>query len=164
METKKSGLKSLFEPRQRVLLVVAMVSVGEATGKVAESFLRLANHYERGLGLRRMFLAGITWPVIQLVATILREGKPLSELASQMDIYPQMLINVDVTHKPEISTLPAVVEAIKQVETELGDEGRVLVRYSGTENLCRVMVEGPGQEVTEKYCRQIVEALKGAIG
>ena len=51
-------------------LVVAMVSVGEATGKVAESFLRLADHYERGLGLRRMFLAGITWPVIQLVAVI----------------------------------------------------------------------------------------------
>lgn len=51
-------------------LVVAMVSVGEATGKVAECFLHLADHYERGLGLRRTFLAGITWPVIQLVAAV----------------------------------------------------------------------------------------------
>ena len=101
---------------------------------------------------------------IQLVTALLREDRSLSELSSLMDIYPQALINVKVAGKPEISTLPKVVEAIKQVETELGDEGRVLVRYSGTENLCRVMVEGPSEDLTERYCRQIAGAVKSAIG
>jgi phosphoglucosamine mutase len=101
---------------------------------------------------------------IQLVAAVLREDRPLSELASLMDIYPQVLINVEVAHKPEISTLPPVVAAIKQIETELGEEGRVLVRYSGTQNLCRVMVEGPSEDMTERYCRQIAEAVKSAVG
>ena len=56
------------------------------------------------------------------------------------------------------------MEAIKQVEMELGDEGRVLVRHSGTGNVCRVMVEGPTNELTEKYCKQIAEAVKTTLG
>ena len=55
--------------------------------------------------------------------------------------------------KPDITTVPEIVEAIAQVEAELRGEGRVLVRYSGTQNMCRVMVEGPTKEVTEKYCQ-----------
>ena len=101
---------------------------------------------------------------IQLEAAMINEEKPLSELAAIMDIYPQVLINVDVKSKPEISTLPQVVEAIRQVETELGDQGRVLVRYSGTQNMCRVMVEGQSDNITEKCCKQIAEAVKTAIG
>jgi phosphoglucosamine mutase len=101
---------------------------------------------------------------MQLIASMLIEGKPLSELATMMDIYPQELINVEVKSKPEISTVPQVVEAIKQVQTELRDEGRVLVRHSGTGNICRVMVEGPTNALTEKYCQQIAEAVKTALG
>jgi phosphoglucosamine mutase len=71
---------------------------------------------------------------------------------------------VDVRSKPEISSLPKVVEVIKQVESELRDDGRVLVRYSGTENMCRVMVEGPTRELTEKYCQQIADVIKDIIG
>ena len=97
------------------------------------------------------------------IAAMLKEGKLLSELAAMMDIYPQKLINVDVASKPDISTVPQVVEAIQQAEAELGDQGRVLVRYSGTQNMCRVMVEGPSDEVTRKYCEQIVEAVKTAL-
>jgi len=91
-------------------------------------------------------------------------GKPLSELANMMEIYPQKLINVDVKSKPEVSSLPQVMKAIHQVEAELGDNGRVLVRYSGTQNMCRVMVEGPTHEITEKYCHQIADAVKASIG
>ncbi|PKN63677.1 MAG: phosphoglucosamine mutase [Deltaproteobacteria bacterium HGW-Deltaproteobacteria-15] len=101
---------------------------------------------------------------LQLIAAMIREGKPLSELAKQMDIFPQKLINVPVTSKPDITTIPKVMEAIRQAERELGDQGRVLVRYSGTQNACRVMVEGPTNEVTEKYCKQIAEAVKAALG
>jgi phosphoglucosamine mutase len=101
---------------------------------------------------------------IQLISSMIIEDKPLHELAATMDIYPQVLINVAVKSKPEISSVPQVVEAIRQVEMELGDQGRVLVRYSGTQNVCRVMVEGPSDDLTEKYCTQIAEAVKTALG
>jgi phosphoglucosamine mutase len=101
---------------------------------------------------------------IQLIAAMVEMGKPLSELSKMMEIFPQKLINVDVKSKPDISTLPKVTEVIKQVESELGDNGRVLVRYSGTQNMCRVMVEGPTQELTEKCCKQIAEVIKNTIG
>jgi phosphoglucosamine mutase len=101
---------------------------------------------------------------IQLISSMIIEDKRLHELAAMMDIYPQELINVAVKSKPEISSVPRMVEAIRQVEMELGDQGRVLVRYSGTQNVCRVMVEGPSDDLTEKYCRQIAEAVKTALG
>jgi phosphoglucosamine mutase len=101
---------------------------------------------------------------MQLIAAMVESGKPLSELANMMEIYPQKLINVDVKSKPEVSSLPQVMKVIQQVETELGDQGRVLVRYSGTQDMCRVMVEGPTHEITARYCRQIADAIKSAIG
>ncbi len=101
---------------------------------------------------------------IQLIAAMVEADKPLSELSMLMEIYPQKLINVHVKSKPEISSLPKVVEAIKQVEAELGENGRVLVRYSGTQNMCRVMVEGPSHALTEMYCKQISDVIKDAIG
>ncbi|MCX8117565.1 MAG: phosphoglucosamine mutase [Desulfobacterota bacterium] len=101
---------------------------------------------------------------IQLIAAMVETGKPLSELAKWMEIYPQKLINVEVRQKPEIASLPKVVEIIKRVESELGDNGRVLVRYSGTQNMCRVMVEGPTHDLTEQYCQEIAEVIRKTIG
>jgi phosphoglucosamine mutase len=100
---------------------------------------------------------------MQLLAAMVRTGKALSELAKMMDIYPQKLINVDVKNKPDIKTVPKVMKAIKRIEKELGDDGRVLVRYSGTQNICRVMVEGPSDEVTEKYCTEIAEIVRNVL-
>jgi len=101
---------------------------------------------------------------LQLLSAMVRSGKPLSELAAQMDVYPQKLINLDVTSKPDLDTVPRIAEVIKQVEAELGDEGRVLVRYSGTQNMCRVMVEGPSVELTDKYCNQIADVIREVLG
>ena len=100
---------------------------------------------------------------MQLIAVMARTGKPLSELAKAMDVFPQKLLNVAVKSKPEISSVPEAVAIISEVEKELGESGRVLVRYSGTQNLCRVMVEGPSIEETERYCNQIAEVLQAAI-
>jgi phosphoglucosamine mutase len=86
--------------------------------------------------------------------------KPLSELAQVMKVFPQALINVDVKTKPELSTIPEIQEIIRGVEEHLGDKGRVLVRYSGTQPMCRVMVEGPTHKDTEKYCKQIADVLR----
>ncbi len=142
----KVGDRYVLEDMQRLGAIIG----GEEAGHMI--FL---DHHTTGDGIIA---------ALQLVAVMIREGKPLSELARQMDIFPQKLINVDVNSKPDISTVPRLLEVIKQVEQELRDEGRVLVRYSGTQNMCRVMVEGPSPEVTEKYCRQIADVVKQEIG
>jgi len=132
-----------------------MQKLGAIIGGEESGHMIFLDHHTTGDGILT---------AIQLIAAMCAANKPLSELATLMDVFPQKLINVDVANKPEISTVPAIVEAIKQVESELGDRGRVLVRYSGTQNMCRVMVEGPTEEVTNKYCQQIAEAVKTAIG
>ena len=101
---------------------------------------------------------------LQVMAAMMKEQKPLSELAKIMMVFPQKLINIDVKSKPEISTVPEIVEAVEAVEKELGDKGRVLVRYSGTQNMCRVMIEGPTDEKVEKYCKQVADVVKEKLG
>jgi phosphoglucosamine mutase len=132
-----------------------MVRLGGIIGGEEAGHMIFREHHTTGDGIIS---------AIQLIAAMVEMGKPLSELSKMMEIFPQKLINVDVKSKPDISTLPKVTEVIKQVESELGDNGRVLVRYSGTQNMCRVMVEGPSQAVTEKYCQQIAEVIKKTIG
>ncbi len=101
---------------------------------------------------------------IQLLAAMVRSGKPLSELAAQMDVFPQRLINVEVRRKPDVATVPELAAAIRQAESELAGSGRVLVRYSGTQNLCRVMVEGPTDAQTERCCTMIADVVRKALG
>jgi phosphoglucosamine mutase len=91
-------------------------------------------------------------------------GKPLSEMKSVMTLYPQVLINVQVAKKPPLDTLLGVARVISEVENELGENGRVLVRYSGTEPICRVMVEGPTSEETEAFGKKIADAVGDSIG
>jgi len=81
-----------------------------------------------------------------------------------MNVFPQVLINVEVKNKPDISSVPQITEAIKAVEKNLAGKGRVLVRYSGTQPLCRVMIEGPTRKITEKYCQEIADKIKEQIG
>jgi phosphoglucosamine mutase len=142
----KVGDRHVLEDMQRLGALIG----GEESGHMI--FLK---HHTTGDGI----LAAI-----QLIASMIRVGKPLSALAGWMEVFPQKLINVKVRTKPDIDSVPAVAEAIRQVEAALGEEGRVLVRYSGTEDLCRVMVEGPTHEITEKYGMQIAEAVKTALG
>lgn len=132
-----------------------MLRLGATIGGEDSGHMIFLDHHTTGDGI----LAAM-----QLVAAMAQSGKPLSELARQMEIFPQRLINVEVISKPDIATLPRVIAAIRQAEAELGEEGRVLVRYSGTENLCRVMVEGPSDAVTEKYSKQIADIVKSELG
>ncbi|MCH1643061.1 phosphoglucosamine mutase [Paenibacillus timonensis] len=97
---------------------------------------------------------------IQLVDTLLASGKPLSELKKVMKQYPQVLVNVRVQDKSKFAGNALIAEAIAEVEQELGDNGRVLVRPSGTESLIRVMAEGPEKAELEKLVAQIVEVVE----
>jgi phosphoglucosamine mutase len=101
---------------------------------------------------------------LNILEVMQAQDAPLSQLAGIMEVFPQALLAVNVTHKPDLETLPEVGRVIADVEARLGDRGRVLVRYSGTQPVCRVMVEGPDQMETADYCRKIAAAVSACIG
>jgi phosphoglucosamine mutase len=147
----KLGIDSVFAPVGDRFVLEEMLTRGAIIGGEDSGHLIFLQHHTTGDGL-------IT--ALQVLAAMKKEGKPLSELASIMTVFPQMLINLDVKRKPEIETVPEIMAAIKKVEKALGDKGRVLVRYSGTQNMCRIMVEGPTKKETENHCRQIADVVR----
>jgi phosphoglucosamine mutase len=101
---------------------------------------------------------------LKLIEVMLAENKPLSELKLVMTVFPQVLINVAVKSKPQLETLPEIMDAIHAVEEKLKGKGRALVRYSGTQPQCRVMVEGPTEGETRQYCQELADVIKENIG
>jgi phosphoglucosamine mutase len=101
---------------------------------------------------------------LQVLAVMLESGKPLSELRRVMTRYPQVLVNLRVREKRPLEGLPDVSRLITKIERTLGDDGRVLVRYSGTEPKARVMVEGPDARTIQGYAEDIAKALERACG
>ena len=97
---------------------------------------------------------------IKLMEVILEKKMPLSKLAEPVKIYPQVLKNIRVKSKPEAQNDADVQAEIAKVAEELGDNGRILVRESGTEPVIRVMVEAPTHEECEKYVNQVIEVIK----
>ena len=83
-------------------------------------------------------------------------GRELAELADELPVYPQVLFNVRVRRKLDLGEIPDIAAAISRVEGRLGDRGRLLVRYSGTEPLLRVMLEGQSREQIEVWAQEIV--------
>ena len=148
---KSMGIKHLKADVGDRYVLEEMLKTGSVIGGEDSGHIIFLDHHTSGDGI----VSGL-----QLVATMLKENKPLSELAKMVTIYPQVLINVKVKTKPEISKIPEIVEIIDKTEKELGDNGRVLVRYSGTEQICRIMVEGPNEETTKIYCKNISKVVK----
>lgn len=101
---------------------------------------------------------------LQLVDTLVASGRKLSELKQLMSKYPQVLVNVRVEDKSLYAGNSAIAGAVEEVEQELGDNGRVLVRPSGTESLIRVMAEGPEKDQIEDYVARIVNVVKQQLG
>ena len=97
---------------------------------------------------------------LKLMEVMLARGKKMSELAAPVVFYPQVLKNVRVKSKPEAQNDPDVQAAVAAVADALGDEGRILVRESGTEPVIRVMVEAGSDETCEKYVDQVIEVIK----
>lgn len=97
---------------------------------------------------------------IQLVNVMKETGKMLSELAGEMKVYPQVLKNLEIADKKAVLNDENLIAAIKEVETSLGDSGRVLVRPSGTESLIRVMVEAESLEICNEHVSKLIEVIK----
>lgn len=101
---------------------------------------------------------------LQILAIMQREGKTLSELSSVMESIPQVLINVEVKKKGDVYSIPQIAEKIRKIENKLGDEGRVLVRPSGTEPKIRVMVEGQDKKLISAMTEEISESIRQLLG
>ena len=101
---------------------------------------------------------------LNVLRTLAVSGRELADLADDLTTYPQVLVNVRVGEKANLQTIPAVVAAMARVEKGLGGTGRLLVRYSGTEPLLRVMLEGQDKDEIDRWAHEIVDAINQAIG
>jgi phosphoglucosamine mutase len=93
-----------------------------------------------------------------------RSGGPMSALTRDLKVFPQVIVNVRVREKQPLETLPSVVAAIQDADTELHGNGRVVVRYSGTEALARVMIEAESEQVMQHHAARIAEAIRAELG
>lgn len=93
-----------------------------------------------------------------------KSSSSLSGMLEGFQRFPQVLQNVQVTAKPDLATLPSVVASVAEVKSQLGDQGRLVLRYSGTEPLARVMIEGPDQATISTLADKIIVAIRNEIG
>ncbi len=101
---------------------------------------------------------------LSVLRVMAETGRELADLASELVTYPQVLVNVRVREKRELGSVPAIAEALDRVEGRLAGEGRLLVRYSGTEPLLRVMIEGKNQQEIQGWASEIAAAVKEHLG
>jgi phosphoglucosamine mutase len=97
---------------------------------------------------------------LHVLRTIERTGRPLADLAADLTTYPQVLMNLRVQRRVDLSTIPEVSAVLSSVESRLEGHGRLLVRYSGTEPLLRVMLEGQDEAEIRQWGQEIIEAVK----
>lgn len=110
------------------------------------------------------FIGDGTYTALRSLAAMRAADRPLSALTAPFQEFPQVLVNVIVAEKPKLSSLPSVAARVREIETQLGDDGRVLLRYSGTEPLARVLVEGPEVGVIRAWADELAGLIAGEIG
>jgi phosphoglucosamine mutase len=152
---KKMGIEHIITDVGDRYVLQEMISAGAVLGGEDSGHLIFLDDHTTGDGL----LAAL-----KLIQAMIKDGRPLSRMRRIMQVYPQILLNVEVNEKPDLGTVSEISESIEAVEAHLNGQGRVLVRYSGTQPLCRVMVEGPDYESTEAFCLQITETIRKIIG
>ncbi|MEL6545668.1 MAG: phosphoglucosamine mutase [Myxococcota bacterium] len=136
-------------------VVGEMRKTGCTFGGEQSGHLVYLDHSTTGDGM----LAGL-----KLLSAMKRQGAKASDLREKMTLVPQHLLNIKVREKKPLEELPSVQDAIAAVENELGDAGRVLVRFSGTEAKARVLVEGPEARLIERLAKQIASEIRRALG
>ncbi len=152
---RKLGIEAGVAPVGDRYVLEMMKEKGSTIGGETSGHMIFLDHHTTGDGLIS---------ALQLLAVMRATGQKLSSMSGIMSVTPQKMINVNVREKPDLSTVPPVQEAIKAAEAELGDQGRVLVRYSGTQSMCRVMVEGPTKEMTDRLTNAIARVVTECLG
>ncbi len=101
---------------------------------------------------------------LQVMALIRRSGKSLSQLAERIPLYPQLLVNVRVRERKDLAHIAPFQQALRSYEASLNGTGRILVRYSGTEPLVRIMVEAGDSEMVQKIAHHLADVLRAEVG
>jgi len=151
----KAGIKLVRTPVGDRYILELMMAEGYNLGGEQSGHLIFLDHNTTGDGLIS---------ALQVLSLMKRTGRPLSDLARCMTAVPQVLLGVPVKQKPDLSTLPDVQSAIKAAEVKLNGTGRVLVRYSGTEPLLRIMVEGEQDAMIRSVADDLVGVVRTCLG
>ena len=152
---KKAGIQLMRTPVGDRYLMERMLADGYNFGGEQSGHFIFLDHNTTGDGLIS---------ALQILSLMKRTKKPLSELAKAMTAVPQILLNVQVKHKPDLNQIPDIQQAIKTAEATLNGSGRVLVRYSGTEALLRIMVEGERDSTIREVADHLADVVRARIG
>ena len=142
-------------PSRAIPLIAALLTLGSVAFAAPTPPRLFPEHSPSGDGLLT---------ALMVLATLRQTGRSLSELASVCQPAPQILVNVTVREKLPLENLPRLSESIRRFEQELHGQGRVLIRYSGTENLLRIMVEGTAREAVETAAQVLAAVAREEIG
>jgi len=152
---KRSGISMLRAPVGDKYVLEEMRRSGASLGGEQSGHILFPAKATTGDGLLTALL------VLDLVH---RSGNTLGELIADLENYPQVILNVKVREKRPLDSLPSVVEKISAAEAELRDTVRVVIRYSGTEALARVMIEAESEEAMRRHAEAIADAIRGELG
>jgi phosphoglucosamine mutase len=152
---KKAGGKVVKTSVGDRYVVEEMVKGGYNLGGEQSGHMIFLDHNTTGDGVLS---------ALQVLAIMQRKQLPLSELAEVMIPLPQVLVNVRVAEKKDILTVPEIARLVRDVETRLGDEGRLLIRYSGTEPLLRIMLEGQDKYQITAWAKEIADLVENKLG
>ena len=131
-----------------------MLKRGLALGGEQSGHVIFARHLFTGDGIAT---------ALQVLRALISTGEELATLAAALTSYPQVLVNVRVKVRTDVSTVPAVAKAMQAVEARLAGQGRLLVRYSGTEPLLRIMLEGRDQGEISAWANEIADAVRATL-
>ena len=152
---KRSGIRMLRAPVGDRYVLEMMQNENAALGGEQSGHILFPHLATTGDGLLTSLV------VLDLVA---RSGKSIDELTADLKVFPQVIVNVKVREKKPLEGIPAVAEKIRAAEDELRDSGRVVIRYSGTEALARVMIEAESEEAMRRHADAIAEAIRAELG
>ena len=152
---KRSSIKMLRAPVGDKYVLEQMLATGAALGGEQSGHIIFSGRSTTGDGL----LTGLL-----LLDIVHRSGRTLGQLTADLKTFPQTIVNVRVREKPPLDQIPAVAAAIAAAESELADSGRVVIRYSGTEALARVMIEAESEPLMHHHANAIATAIRTELG
>jgi phosphoglucosamine mutase len=152
---KRSGIKMLRAPVGDRYVLEQMLEHNAALGGEQSGHILLPHLATTGDGLLTALV------VLDLIA---RSGKSIEALTADLKVFPQVIVNVKVREKKPLEEIPAVAAAIRAAEEDLRDSGRVVIRYSGTEPLARVMIEAESEEAMQRNADSIADAIRAVLG
>jgi phosphoglucosamine mutase len=152
---KRSGIAMLRANVGDKYVLEQMLATGAALGGEQSGHIIFSGRSTTGDGLLTALL---------VLDVIHRAGKSLAELVADLKVFPQVIVNVKVREKKPLDTIPAVASAIAAAEAELADSGRVVIRYSGTEALARVMIEAESEPLMRHHADTIANAIRAELG